>query len=136
VAPTGAAFGALTQESGVFYPKPEKAPKRRSGHKDPVPRWVRDEVLHRDGRCFMERIDRTHVCRDQWGTAHSSRDVQRLTLEHVKKELRFGVRAGSSKETMVALCHAENLRPPSKETREAMRAYLATLYPAAWPPPP
>ena len=95
---------------------------------DPVTPEVRLEVMRRDGECVLKKRDLFHQCRDQWGAWHDSRDVNRLSLEHVKDELRAGVRAPSDVRHLVALCHTANLKPPSKAEREFMREYLAGIY--------
>ena len=95
---------------------------------DPVTPEVRQEVMRRDGECVLKKRDLFHQCRDQWGDWHDSRDVNRLSLEHVKDELRAGVRAPSDPQHLVALCHAANVNVPSKGERQWMREYLRGLY--------
>lgn len=97
-----------------------------------VTQAVRLAVLDRDRSCFGVRVDPSHVCRDQWGIPHPSDDRRFLTLDHVKQQAMMGRRAPSDVMHMVAMCYALNVGVPSKELREAERAYLATLYPAAW----
>jgi hypothetical protein len=95
--------------------------------RDPVSPAVARAVLLRDRMCFLVRLDDTHVCRGRWGDPHASTDLDQLTLEHVKTELRMGVRARSDARHLVALCFAANVGVPSKAQREAMRAYLAEV---------
>ena len=85
---------------------------------------VRRAVLERDGECVLVKRDRFHVCRDQWNRWHAANDLDRLSLEHVKSELRAGVRAESDPEHLVAMCHAANVAVPSKDARAWMREYL------------
>lgn len=103
---------------------------RRRARTDAVSNAVWLEVMARDKRCFILRLDSTHVCRDRWGTPHDSRLW--LTLDHVKAQPRMGVRAPSDAAHMVAMCHGANTGVPSKAVREAERSYLAALYPEAW----
>jgi hypothetical protein len=95
--------------------------------RDPVTSAVRSTVLRRDGRCFMHRLDDTHVCRDRWGAPHSPYALDLLTLDHVKDHPRMGVRAPSDAGHLVAMCWAANDAVPSKEVRAAERAYLAQV---------
>jgi hypothetical protein len=82
--------------------------------RDPVSPAVARAVLLRDRMCFLARLDDTHICRGRWGDPHAATDLDQLTLEHVKTELRMGVRAA-------------NVGVPSKVQRQAMRAYLAEV---------
>jgi hypothetical protein len=88
---------------------------------------LRDAVFARDGRCVLFNLDPDHVCRDRWGQPHIASRTDLLTIEHVKRELRMGLRAENSMETMVAMCWAGNLGPPTKVQRQAIRAYLAEV---------
>lgn len=92
---------------------------------DKVTPDVREAVMLRDRECVLVKRDPMHECRDQWGYRHPASDLSRLSLEHVKDELRAGVRAPSDLNHLVALCHGANLRPPSKTERIWMREYLA-----------
>jgi hypothetical protein len=92
-----------------------------------VPPALREAVFARDRSCVLFDLDSTHVCKDQWGQAHMPGRTDLLTIEHVKRELRAGVRAENSMGTMVAMCWAGNLRPPTKGQRQAIREYLATV---------
>jgi hypothetical protein len=105
---------------------------RRKARKDPVTPEVREEVLRRDRRCFLSRIEPSHQCRDAWGTPHSPFDLDRCTLDHVKREARMGRRAPSDPAHLLAMCASANVGVPSKAVREAERSYLAELYPEAW----
>lgn len=96
----------------------------RRAKADPVTAEVRWAVMHRDHECFLHRLDPDHVCRDRWGNVHPPTATRSLTVEHVKDDLRMGVRAPSNIGHLVAMCHAGNVGVPSRETREAMRAYL------------
>lgn len=87
-------------------------------------RWA---VLIRDGGCVLHKLEPGHVCRDIWGQTHAWNDTDRCTLEHVKSDLRMGVRAPSDLEHLVALCGYENNRPPSKAHRALFREYLRTV---------
>jgi len=92
--------------------------------RDPVTPEVRQLVLRRDRHCILLRLDWSHQCRDQWGNVHSSYDLDRLTLEHVKDALMMGRRAPSDPAHLVAMCYSGNVGVPSKEQRQAIRAYL------------
>jgi len=94
---------------------------------DPVTTEVRAFVLARDRGCVAAKLDRQHECRDMWGNPHAPGDLARLTLEHVKDELRMGRRAPSDSAHLVALCYGANVGVPSKEVRTALRAYLRTI---------
>lgn len=100
---------------------------RRRGHKDPVTAELRAFVLDRDGWCVLAKLNPEHQCRDTWGTPHHPADKSRLTIEHVKTELRMGVRAPSDKDHLITLCYGANVGVPSKSEREAFRAYLARV---------
>lgn len=91
---------------------------------DPVTASVRWAVMRRDGACVLSRLDAIHVCRDRWGNEHPASAIHRLTVEHVKSELRMGVRAPSDLGHLVAMCHAGNVGVPTKSEREQIREYL------------
>lgn len=95
--------------------------------RDPVTPTVREEVLRRDGRCFLFRLDTSHVCRDTWGTPHSPFDLSLLTVDHVKDEPRMGRRATSDPQHLVAMCYGGNVGVPSKTVRQAEREYLKAV---------
>lgn len=84
-------------------------------------------MLSRDRGCVLASLEPGHVCRDAWGNRHDPGDLARLSLEHVKSELRMGVRGPSTPDSMVALCMAANLRPPTKAQRALFRDYLAGI---------
>ena len=89
-------------------------------------------ALHaRDRGCVLARIDPDHGCRDAWGMPHAPTDLGRLTVDHVKTELRMGKRAPSDLAHTLLLCAAANVGVPSKSERVAMRAYLASVEEAA-----
>lgn len=94
---------------------------------DPVTAVVRWAVVKRDGMCVLAKLEPGHVCRDVWGNEHRSDNLRALTLEHVKDELRMGVRAPSLGSNLVALCGMANVSVPSKQQRELMREYLRTV---------
>lgn len=107
---------------------PRVAPKlRRHPKPDPVTPEVREFVLRRDGACLMAVYEPRHVCRDQWGRTHAPWATALLSLEHVKDELRMGVRAPSDPAHLVALCHGANVAVPCKEARVFFREYLERL---------
>lgn len=95
--------------------------------RDPVTPRLRLAVLERDRECLAKRFDDGRC----WG---------RLTIEHVKRDYRLGVRAESDLAHLVTLCegHTENGRRAgrqwntAKENRARMRAYLAERYPEVW----
>jgi hypothetical protein len=72
-------------------------------------------------------MDHRHICAGQWGISHGPRDYAKLTLEHVKDDLRMGVKADNDRRHMVGACWKLNLGPPTKEQREWMRDYLAKI---------
>lgn len=104
-----------------------KAMSRSTLKADPVTPALREAVLRRDGRCVAAILDRSHECRDQWGTPHDPRALGKLTLEHVKEALRMGKRAESDEAHLVALCYGANVGVPSKVLRAQLREYLAAL---------
>lgn len=95
--------------------------------RDRVTPELRAAVMERDKRCILSRIDERHVCRDRWGQVHMPTATHLLTLEHVKSDLRMGVRAPSDMAHLVALCFAANDAVPSKAQRAAMRSYLVEV---------
>jgi hypothetical protein len=95
--------------------------------RDPVTSELREYVLRRDRMCFLFRLDPEHVCRDQWGVPHSPYLLAVLQLDHVKDAPRMGVRAPSDARHLVAMCGSGNVGVPSKEVRQAERAYLAEV---------
>lgn len=84
-------------------------------------------MLSRDRMCVLAALEPGHVCRDMWGNRHDPGELRKLSLEHVKSELRMGVRGPSTPDSMVALCMAANLRPPTKAQRALLREYLAEV---------
>ena len=100
--------------------------------KDPVSPQVHAEVIVRDRGCVLAGRIPNHVCRTVFGDMHPWNDVEKLTLEHVKSELAMGKRAPSKVQYLVLLDGFTNNKPPSKEERAVMRAYLSDMYPEAW----
>jgi hypothetical protein len=94
---------------------------------DPVTPELRLFVLERDGACVAAKLERGHSCRDMWGVPHSPTDRRKLSLEHVKDQLRMGKRAPSDPSHLVTLCYGANVGVPSKELRAALRSYLRTI---------
>ncbi len=92
--------------------------------RDPVTPELREHVLRRDGGCFLRRFDPAHSCKDQWGKPHSSYDIWRLSLDHVKDQPMMGKRAPSDARHLVAMCYSANIAVPSSEVRAAEREYL------------
>jgi hypothetical protein len=112
-----------------YYGRPKtiangRVPRRKP---DPVTASVRWAVMHRDKRCVLSIYDPAHVCRDRWGAEHPPTNTRRLSIEHVKDELRMGVRAPSDLGHLVALCHGANVAVPSKDQRAWIREYLRSL---------
>lgn len=99
----------------------------RSRRRDPVTADVARAVLYRDQMCVLVKFDLTHVCRDRWGEVHAATDLRRLSIEHVKADLRMGQRAPSDLGHLVAMCHGSNVAVPDKATREQLRLYLASV---------
>jgi hypothetical protein len=113
-----AAHPRLRRRNGI---RPSRAKR------DPVTAAVRWAVMRRDGGCVLARFDAPHVCHDRWGNEHPPTDVRRLTVEHVKDDLRMGVRAPSDLGHLVAMCYSGNVDVPSKRDRENIREYLHGL---------
>lgn len=112
--------------NGVIPSVPNGLRARRN-KPDPVTAAVRWAVMHRDQKCILARLDEHHECRDRWGEPHRPDDLRRLTVEHVKSDLRMGVRAPSDMSHLLAMCHAGNVGVPSKGQRRAMREHLLGL---------
>ena len=100
---------------------------RRHKRRDPVTPEAREAVFRRDGyACIAPSLGGSAA--DCWG---------RLTIEHVKAELRSSVRAESIPSRMVSLCqgHTEDGRRAgfqwntNAENRSKVRAYLAVFSP-------
>lgn len=102
-----------------------RSPLKRKPQPDPVTTEVRAAVMVRDRSCVLALLEPGHECRDQWGNRHSPRDLARMTLEHVKDQLRAGKRAESDPAHLVTLCWAANDRVPNKAQRAAFREYLS-----------
>ena len=102
-----------------------RKPMRRTVRKaDPVTSEVRAFVLARDRMCIAAKLEPGHVCRDMFGYPHAPTDLGRMTLEHVKDQLRAGRRAPSDPVHLLTLCYGTNVNVPSKELRAGFRAYL------------
>lgn len=83
-------------------------------------------VMERDGMCLLAKLEWPgHQCRTRFGRNHAPDDIRFLTLEHVKSELRMGVRAEDDMGHCVALCGMANDMVPTKVQRAAFRVYLA-----------
>lgn len=108
-----------------------RTPLRRRPNPDRVTVAVRAEVMVRDRHCFLWRMDRDHVCRDMWGNPHAPTDFGRLTVDHVHDVAggAKGKRAPSDPQHLVLMCHAGNVGVPSRDVRQAERAYLREMYP-------
>ena len=107
------------------------SPLRSRPNPDPVTTEVRAAVMVRDRRCFLARLDAEHGCRDQWGNPHPADDFARLTLDHVHDQPggMKGKRAPSDLGHLVLMCYAGNVGVPSREVRQAERAYLREVAP-------
>jgi hypothetical protein len=105
----------------------------RRKDEDKMTTSVHDAIINRDRVCFIyEHFDRTHVCQDAFSNVHLPTDLLRLTVEHIKINLRSSKRGESLIETGVAMCHRGNTAVPGKTMRAAIRARLRLLYPAFW----
>lgn len=95
-----------------------------------VTRELHAKVLRRDGRCFVAGISDTHVCRDKWGEPHDSRDLSKMTVDHVHMHAggTRGQRAPDDEMHLVTMCAKANIDGPSRAIREAEREYLRSLY--------
>jgi hypothetical protein len=97
---------------------------RRRPRRDPVSPTLALHVFARDGGCIAPLLGGSVM--DCWG---------RLTAEHVKDELRMGVRAPSDMSHLVTLCegHTEPGRRAgyqwntAKDNRARVRDYLAHI---------
>jgi hypothetical protein len=94
-----------------------RTPIRRRARRDPVDPRVALAVFKRDGGCIAPLLGGSAA--DCWG---------RLTIEHVKVELRIGRRAESILSRMVTLCqgHTEDGRKAGQQwnTTKANRALV------------
>lgn len=93
---------------------------------------LRQRVLDRDRRCVVQRWV-PHECRDTMGRQHSSADLERLTMEHVKDadKLMMGKKAPDDEQHLVAVCGYANIELcPRQAVRDREREYLARLYSA------
>lgn len=101
-----------------------RTPMKRTRRRDPVTPTLALQVFARDGGCIAPQLGGSMM--DCFG---------RLTIEHVKPELRMGVRAKSIPSETVTLCegHTEPGRRAgyqwntAKDNRERVRAYLASI---------
>lgn len=96
-------------------------------HPYAFPKGLRWAVLVRDGGCVLHFLEPGHICRDVWGQEHAWNDTDKCTLEHVKSDLRMGVRAPNDEAHLVALCGLANFEVPSKAQRAAFREYLSRV---------
>jgi hypothetical protein len=94
-----------------------------------VPFAERAAVYVRDKVCFLYRMDPDHQCRDQWSNPHAPGDLAKLTVDHVApfQGGMKGKRAPNTRDHMVAMCWAGNAGVPTKEVRQAERAYLEMM---------
>lgn len=95
---------------------------RRRGQRDPVTLELIDALVRRDLGCVLAFLEDEHVCRDAWGEVT---DWRNASVEHIKSDLRMGVRAKSDLDHCVLLCAGTNIAVPSKAQRQLMRDYLA-----------
>lgn len=129
----------MSDYSTFAVPKPtkrQKAPKPRKRtytRPDPVDDTLRRAVLVRDRVCFLVSLDELHVCYGKDDRPHPSTDLSKLEVDHVWLDgAHMGDRAPSDLHHLVAMCCKGNTRVgPSREVREAERAYLRSLYPDA-----
>jgi len=105
-------------------------------HRDPVSPELREQVLRRDGRCFLSRPESLarfgpHACQTRFNRKHPPYATNLLEIEHFHLHAQgtYGKRAQSSLRTCVALCGYANYQGPSEDMRDAMREYTAGLYP-------
>lgn len=96
-------------------------------HPYALPKALRWAVFARDGGCVLAKLEAGHACRDIWGQTHAPNDFDRLTLEHVKSDLRTGVRAPNDLAHLVALCGYANVNVPTKTQRALFRSYLSEV---------
>lgn len=92
-----------------------------------IPKSLRWAVFVRDGGCVLAKLEPDHQCRDIWGQPHAWNDLDKLSLEHVKSDLRMGVRAENDLAHLVTLDAYTNVNVPSKAQRALFREYLAKV---------
>ncbi len=107
---------------------------------------LRSYILTRDGGCIarltvawcatlwpmFQGLPEPGECRNTWGDVISPFELDKMTIEEVKAELRAGRKAGYSKESCVCVCpghHFEGRGPGAKwctkaVVREAVRLYI------------
>ena len=93
---------------------------------------IRAFVIHRDGRCVIALLDKSHICRDKWGTEHGADASELLTIEHVRTDP-GGARRDDPLH-LVAMCWRGNVDDhwgSSTENRALLNAYLAGCRTAA-----
>jgi hypothetical protein len=83
---------------------------------------LRLQVIERDRQCVAFALDLRHdQCRDTYGTPHSSTDLTKLTLEHVK----LRGRRIDDQWHCIALCGEANVRDHWGDANNAeANAYL------------
>lgn len=78
----------------------------------------------RDLGCVLSFLQAGHVCTNKWGDVIDWQNAG-ITVEHVKPQLRMGVRARSILAETVLLCAGSNIGVPSKAQRALIRDYIA-----------
>ena len=106
----------------------KRSPIKRKPRRDPVTPEVANSVLARDGRCVASILDPFHYCRDRWGNPIAARQLEHMTLDHVKDQPRMGVRAQSDEAHLVTLCPQAHLNTGwATSHRAELREYLARV---------
>lgn len=102
-----------------------RSPIRRKPHPDPVTPDVANTVLARDGVCVASKLDPFHRCRDRWGNDIDPRQLDRMTLDHVRDHAMMGKRAPSDPAHLVTLCWYAHLNTNwATSHRAELREYL------------
>ena len=100
---------------------------RRKPKRDPVTPELVEALERRDIGCVLAFLQNGHECTDRWGDPCSWKFLHNpwaITVEHVKSDLRMGVRAPSDLAHTVLLCAGTNIGVPSRTQRNLMRHYL------------
>jgi hypothetical protein len=87
-------------------------------------------LFARDKGCVAAKLDRGHQCATRFRQPHSSTDLSKMTIDHVKEHARMGVRAESDDpRRMVTLCGFANNEGWASAHRKEERAYLRGVEP-------
>jgi hypothetical protein len=101
----------------------------KAKRRPPYPSVLHDYILRRDKECVAAKLGFVHECRSTFGVPHAPFALPLLTVEEIKDDDKhaMGQKAPRDAKHGVALCGLMNTRPPSREMRQAFRAYLADV---------